>query len=120
MRVKARTAFVTRLEGEAVSVARGGEVDLPDGLAQRLADGDIVEIVDVAELEQAEAERLAAEQAEAEAEQAAAEQAEAEREAAEKAAAEKAEQEKSAADHVTVPKKRAPANKRAPGAPQNK
>lgn len=114
MRVKARTAFVTRLDGEAFSVARGGEADLPEGLARRLADGDIVEIVDVAELEQAEAERLAAEQA-------AAEQAEAEREAAEKAEQEKAEQEKkSAADQVTVPKKRAPANKRVSSAPDNK
>jgi hypothetical protein len=109
MRVKAKTAFVTRMGGEAVSVARGSETDLPDSLAQRLADGDIVEIVDVAELE-----HLAAEKADAE--KAAADQAESERLAAEKAEAEQ----KSAADQVTTPKKRAPANKRVSSAPENK
>lgn len=107
MRVKALTAFVTRLGGEAVSVARSGEQELPDERATLLVEAGVAaSLEEQPEPEPTEEERLAAEKAEQE------------RLEAEKAEREKAEAAKKAA--AAAPKKGAPSGKKLDGAPENK
>lgn len=112
MRVKALTAFVTRLGGEAVSVARSGEQELPDERATLLVEAGVAaSLEEQPEPEPTEEERLAAEKAEQE-------RLEAEKAEREKAEREKAEAAKKAA--VAAPKKGAPSGKKLDGAPENK
>ena len=107
MKVIPVTAAVTRYDGEAISLVRDKEHDLPDDLAQRLITAGLVVAV---ESEDEKAERIAAE-----------EKAEAERIAAEeKAEAERIAAEKAKAASGQSPKKGAQSSKKLDGAPENK